>query len=604
MLGRYELQRVLGEGGMGTVYRAVHQSLKRTVALKVLRQQYCQNPRFVQRFRREMEAVGRLGHAHVVRATDAGEEGGVLFLVMDYEEGATLNRIVAKHGPLRTADACELVRQAALGLEYIRGQHLVHRDIKPSNLLLTTAGVVKILDLGLARLRNTDEEGPTQSGAVLGTIDYIAPEQVDDAREVDIRADIYSLGCTLYKLIVGCAPFTGEAYVSTAQKLHAHLSIAIQRPTLPAIDDELWAIIAKMTAKDPAERFENPQEVANALFPLAHGADVAALGEASWADESLASMWTGTSSTLGAVAGTSSTAPRETASPPSPSVEGRKTSSRRRTAAMLGVIALFVGTAIVVAMIWNGGAETGSDTSPAEKPQVVQLLAGENNAAPYEPVLLDGQPLLAWQNLFTQPPKILEWQPDDGFSEWEFAPQAEQLEVRTRERAMFALARVEKANFIFQIGMSKPRWGGGSGLFFGYHNVSPETDKDLWPNETVRFQYLSFDEVRGPDGEMTMCIARGVARVTQDPGMPLRVSSRTFAHQQINPPLGEKILEVKVVAGKVRQVRLDGNDLPKLTVDAVDARVVDADHFGYLGTLTVVDECVFRNARAMVHAGE
>lgn len=604
MLGRYELQCVLGEGGMGTVYRAVHQSLKRTVALKVLRQKYSENPRFVQRFRREMEAVGRLGHAHVVRATDAGEEGGILFLVMDYERGATLNRLVAKHGPLRAADACELVRQAALGLEYICGQHLVHRDIKPSNLLLTTGGVVKILDLGLARLRNTDEEGPTQSGAVLGTIDYIAPEQVDNAREVDIRADIYSLGCTLYKLLCGSPPFSGEAYNSTAQKLHAHLSVAIERPSSPAISDELWAIIARMTAKDPADRFENPQEVANALFPLAHGADVAALGEATWADESLASMWTGSITTLGTAAGTSSTAPRESTSPQSPDVPKRTTSSRRRTAAIVGVVALLCCGAVVLAMVWNGAAETGDDASPAEEPHVEQLLDGDHNGVPYEPVLLDDRPLLAWQYLFRQPPKVLEWQADDGFSEWEFDPKLEQLDVRTRERAIFALARVEKANYIFQVGLSKSKWVGGSGLFFGYHNVSPETDKDLWPNEAVRFQYLSFSEARGPDGEMTMYIERGVARVTQNPGEPLRVSSRTFARQAINPPLGEKILEVKVVAGKVRQVRLDGNDLPNLTVDAIDDRVVEADHFGYLGTLTVVDDCVFRNARAMIHPGE
>src|ERR1700722_9650883 len=168
LFDRYKLLGIVGQGGMGTVYKAYHLNLKRFVAVKVLRIDQIAGPEMKGRFLREMEAVGQMDHPNIVRASDAGRNNGVFYLVMEYLEGSDLSRLVTAHGPLSTADACELTRHAAEGLDYIH-RTLVHRDIKPSNLILTTAGVVKILDLGLARLHEVGAGGEfTPTGSAVG----------------------------------------------------------------------------------------------------------------------------------------------------------------------------------------------------------------------------------------------------------------------------------------------------------------------------------------------------------------------------------------------------------------------------------------------------
>jgi serine/threonine protein kinase len=208
-LGPYQLFEELGHGAMGTVYRALHVKLKRVVALKVLSAARLGDPGAADRFAREMEAIGKLDHVNIVRATDAGEAEGFPFLVMEFLNGLDLAQLVKRRGALPLADACEVIRQAALGLQHAHEHHLVHRDVKPSNLLLTPEGRVKVLDLGLALLPREPQarEALTEVGQVMGTFDFMAPEQAADVRNVDIRADIYSLGCTLYYLMVGQPPF-------------------------------------------------------------------------------------------------------------------------------------------------------------------------------------------------------------------------------------------------------------------------------------------------------------------------------------------------------------------------------------------------------------
>jgi serine/threonine protein kinase len=205
------------------------------------------DPAGVARFEREMKAIGRLEHPHVIRAHDAGEADGVHFLVMEYLDGADLSRVMDHVGPLSVADACELVRQAALGLEYAHQQGLVHRDVKPSNLMLTTAGQVKVLGLGLARLSDRDVPAGaelTSTGQLMGTFDYMAPEQGSDTHKVDIRADVYSLGATLYKLLCGEAPFGGELFNTPMKKM---LALATKEPLVGAnITDAGLARLAGM----------------------------------------------------------------------------------------------------------------------------------------------------------------------------------------------------------------------------------------------------------------------------------------------------------------------------------------------------------------------
>ena len=258
----YRLLEKLGEGGMGAVYKAHHVRLGRTVAIKVLAPAVATDPQRIAHFEREMKAVGRLDHPHIVRAMDAGAIGGRHYLVMEYVEGLPLDKVVARTGPLRIADACEAARQAALGLRYADDFGLIHRDIKPSNLMLDTEGRVKVVDFGLALLEGEQSVAEkSSSGQIMGTADYIAPEQIAASRTIDIRADIYSLGCTLYKLLTGRAPFAGPEYRSTAEKLMAHLHVPVPpvcelRSDVP---EGFIAILDRLLAKDRDLRFPRPR---------------------------------------------------------------------------------------------------------------------------------------------------------------------------------------------------------------------------------------------------------------------------------------------------------------------------------------------------------
>jgi hypothetical protein len=280
-LGEYVLLEKLGEGGMGTVYKALHTELDRLVAIKVMRRGTVEEDWAVARFRREIKAVGQFDHPHIVRAHDARKIGDTHFLVMEYVDGLDLNELVDRCGPLSTADACELMRQAALGLQCAHEHGLVHRDIKPSNLMLNRRGQVKILDLGLVRVHTVSESSGemTAVGQVMGTPDYMAPEQMSGSRAIDIGADIYSLGCTLYRLLTGHAPFSGPEYQSLLAKMAAHseqkpLPVSQLRKDVPAALD---AVLARMLAKAANQRFATPAEVAEALGRLSEGSDLQAL---------------------------------------------------------------------------------------------------------------------------------------------------------------------------------------------------------------------------------------------------------------------------------------------------------------------------------------
>ncbi|MGE3806090.1 MAG: serine/threonine-protein kinase, partial [Gemmataceae bacterium] len=218
VMGNYVVLDKLGQGGMGVVFKAQHRRMKRTVALKVLSPKITSNPTAVQRFQREVEAAAKLSHPNIVAAYDADEDKGVHFLVMEFVDGSDLSSLVKKSGPLPVAQAADCISQAAQGLQHAHEEGIVHRDIKPHNLLLSGSGskrVVKILDMGLARVNadgaNAAPAGElTESGSIMGTCDYMAPEQALNTKRADQRADIYSLGCTLYYLLTGRVMYGGE----------------------------------------------------------------------------------------------------------------------------------------------------------------------------------------------------------------------------------------------------------------------------------------------------------------------------------------------------------------------------------------------------------
>lgn len=264
-LGDYTLLEIIGSGGMGTVYKAIHRPMDRLVALKTLPPALTESPDALRRFRREAQAVARLSHPNIVVAHDAGEADGVHFLVMELIDGEDLARLVRDQGPLPVEQAVDFLLQAARGLEYAHGVGVIHRDIKPSNLLLDKDGAIKILDLGLARFQTAEQPSDlTGSGSVLGTIDYVAPEQAANTKHADHRADIYSLGCTLYYLLTGRPVYGGE---TTVERLLAHREEPIPSLREPRSDvsSDLDCIFQKMVAKRPEDRFQSMGDVIRAL---------------------------------------------------------------------------------------------------------------------------------------------------------------------------------------------------------------------------------------------------------------------------------------------------------------------------------------------------
>jgi serine/threonine protein kinase len=268
----YEIVRELGRGGMGVVYLAHNRLMGRDEVLKVVSGRLIERATVRDRFLREIQSAARLQHKNVVTAYAARRLGESIMLAMEYVEGVDLAKLVKSVGPLPIANACNYIHQAALGLQHAHERGMVHRDIKPANLILARDGqkaIVKLLDFGLAKVTSEGEadSGLTREGQMLGTPDYIAPEQIRDAQSADIRADIYSLGCTFYYLLAGGPPFRGANLWDIYQ---AHFSmdagpLNLVRPEVPA---ELAAVVAKMMAKEPGRRFQTPGEVARALTPF------------------------------------------------------------------------------------------------------------------------------------------------------------------------------------------------------------------------------------------------------------------------------------------------------------------------------------------------
>lgn len=281
VLGQYRLVEAVSQGGMGIVFKAIHTQLRRIVAVKVLSVRHTADSRRLLRFRREMEAIGKLEHPNIVQAFDAGEAEGVLYLAMEYVDGMDLGHVVERRGPLPIADACESIRQAALGLQHAHEHGLVHRDVKPSNLMLNRTGQVKLLDLGVALLPDYGDGRKSITGSIdlVGTYDYVSPEQCCNSHDVDIRSDIYGLGCTLYELLCGSPPFSGEKYVSGPAKVRGHMEDAVppieeRRPEVPRA---LARLVNRLLAKAPNARPSTPAKVAEEIQPGARGADLAKL---------------------------------------------------------------------------------------------------------------------------------------------------------------------------------------------------------------------------------------------------------------------------------------------------------------------------------------
>ncbi len=281
-LGQYRILDQLGQGGMGRVFKAEHRSLGCVRALKVLRPSLLKTPRAQELFQREVRAVAQLVHPNIVSAYDADVISGRYYLVLEYVNGPTLDQLVRAQGPLPADQACDFVRQVAAGLQHAHERGMVHRDIKPANILLQQNGdrpggfgLAKLGDFGLVRVGEPGRPAGENSGTILtrqntvmGTPDYLSPEQARDLHQTDIRSDLYSLGCTFYFLLTGQVPFPGG---TALEKLIRHsteepVPVETLYPGLPA---GVVGIVRTLMAKQPWERFQSPAELAEALTPFA-----------------------------------------------------------------------------------------------------------------------------------------------------------------------------------------------------------------------------------------------------------------------------------------------------------------------------------------------
>jgi tRNA A-37 threonylcarbamoyl transferase component Bud32 len=267
-LGNIVLQEKIGEGGMGEVFRAEHRRMKRPVVVKLLPKAAMESPILVKRFQREVEVAARLIHPHIVTAYDAGEKRGVHFLVMEYVDGRDLGTLVDRFGPMPLETAISCILQAAQGLQFAHGCGVIHRDVKPGNLLLDRSRTVKILDMGLALLHDYRATNPaeelTETDKIIGTVEYMSPEQAEDSSAVDHRTDIYSLGCTFYRLLTGIPPFHRPTAMNT---LMAHRSAPIPslRAACPEIPRPVDELFQRMVAKRPSDRPQTMQGLIDEL---------------------------------------------------------------------------------------------------------------------------------------------------------------------------------------------------------------------------------------------------------------------------------------------------------------------------------------------------
>jgi eukaryotic-like serine/threonine-protein kinase len=563
-LGKYELLKVLGRGGMGIVYAAVHTKLNKKVAVKIILPQYSQDLRVRARFRREMQAIGELSHANIVAATDADEAAGCHFLVMELVDGLNLDILLRYCGPLPVADACEIIRQAAVGLQYVHEHHRVHRDLKPSNLMLSSEGVVKILDLGLTRLFS--DEGPseelTRSNLMMGTADYMAPEQWEDSRKVDIRADIYSLGCTLYKLLVGEAPFSDPEYRPPAQKkvAHARLPFPDVQSRRSAVPAGVAAVLERMMEKAPARRFATPQEAADALLPFTRGCDcrqlvASAMPRSVEHDHVQATNKGPAADTVG----------HQRATPADVNQQKPKVARKRRLWTGIGAGAACVAAAAFIALNW-----------PAQQ----------------EPPLRPG----VWHDVLKREPTKIYWKNSKFDHIINFSPDRSEVYVDTPFMSFLRLGKTDQAGYRIRLGIRQTTWTGGVGLFFGYHPAVI--------NGKSRFKYQLLKLLQ-PDKQQ-LILSRVWDSFEQTPeGLVFPPSvdrGLGFASALIDPLRGreESTLAIEVKSDRLSSVTWNGKFLPELVGDKDNAMFTANDYVGDFGLYNYQSSCLYGNAHLLL----
>lgn len=588
--GRYILQEEIGAGGMGRVYKAVHATLKQVVALKTIRDDRFEgDDQILRRFYREIEAAGAVIHPHVARATDAGEEQGIHFLITEYIDGIDLQKFAQKLGGLSAGAACELLYQTCLGLEAIRSQGMVHRDIKPSNLLVTWDGQVKIVDLGLARILDTSISSGqlTGSNALLGTLDFIAPEQALSSRDIDIRADLYSLGCTFIWLLTGRLVFGPPDYRLPAQKIRAHCDVEPDWNQLPPLEDGLLAVLKRLLAKQPADRFQTPGEVARALEPHRDDSALKPLLENARADGSQ---------------NFDSHAVTETASYEYDTTVPTKSSKLwhryRMRVGIIGVGVLCLAMGVFLAREWGNSpslpssAESPQEQMPSERIQETPVVTSKATlAGPRDlDALSKGQ-----HNLLEHRPFQLYWDSSNTSTEWNYNPKTWQVFASCGNVGLLEMGRTSAPNYTFRMDLHQQDLTRGVGLYLGAHRVLQNDE------EVIRYQFFQIKS--GGIGK------RRIYQVTRNVGYLPDPANRTSTFQgsetslkgqRFTPVPSDQCLEVKVHEGRLLHIKINGVNLTDLTQKDVNESFTVDDHAGGVGIWIKMAAGTFRNANFFI----
>jgi serine/threonine protein kinase len=576
-LGNYQLLRPIGRGGMGVVYKAYNPRLQRYYAIKLLPALHLGDDTAIVRLGREMAAAGRVEHENIVYSSDAGTQDGIDYLVMEFVEGVDLSRLVAACDPLPVTEACEIMRQAALGLAHIEACGLVHRDIKPSNLMLSAQGTVKILDLGLARLRESpiDEADATHTGFLLGTADYISPEQIDRPRSADVRSDLYSLGCAMYKLLAGRAPFSDQQHSSVTSKIDAHRQepappIRTLRPDVPA---ELEALLNRLLAKDPDQRPAHPAEVAEELSALAAGADLLPLVQRAMQKSELdLSPPQAAGHTPSPLTGST----RPLASGPTPRAAAVAPAGRRQWLgiALGGLVAIAAIGAAVAGNSWRGDGNrpTLPTIDRGGLAKRGQQIAGSGRTVFDLRRSLDE---LKWEGHVSSPPPF-------------FNDNQQMLEVRPDSFQFLAIGEYDGQPGAFEVTIRQSPWHGDAGLFFGYRHEPQPGYKQLATFQLVRLWHYPVANARGERlrNELQLVRERGVIRIN-----PQRLGEEDFIRTLVPYPESHQVrLRIEFGGTNIERILLDGAPVPELCASAVAATFTAADHVGVWGLYAAVSD--------------
>jgi serine/threonine protein kinase len=556
-----------------------------------------------------MEAVGKLDHPHIVRASDAGEIAGTHFLVMDFVPGVDLAKLVRRRGPLAIADACELARQAAQGLQHVYECGLVHRDVKPSNLLLSTSGIVKVSDLGLARLRNDVQElaSPeasdiTATGQLLGTVSFMAPEQASNTRGVDIRADIYSLGCTLFMLLTGRPPYDGPEFDSVMSKLVAHASAPVPsmdsiRPEIPAA---LSALVAQMLAKAPEDRIATPSRVAELLEPFAAGHNVPLLVSGA-ATNARAVEEAPHPSTADRHVSTIASPAAESSPPllPAAQPQGRGVAARTRTWVVAGFLLACIGGAGTLFSI------QGFFPRPDRK-NVQERPSEKDGATPRDPEPSPPRispvpsriPSGESENLLGQDPVKLLWPEDPKDGAFHRDAQTGALVVTCGDVGMLALGKTEARDFRLELQIRQHPWTGGIGLFAGCREETVDGQR------TLRFLRILLEPHLPQKPGSEFRVTRSLSTVTfVEKGQPRVVQGASQAALVPLPLEPEATLAIEVKKGILVAVEWDGRVVfahePGVP-DPIFKALEEVDPRGAFGTFNLWSDCVYSAASLLL----